>query len=72
MVALVLSHLDYTNSLLGRLPKSSINKMQAVQNMAAKITQGHRKYNSTSRCLFQLHWLPIKERNRIQDHQPSS
>ena len=27
MVALVLSHLDYMNSLLGNLPKSSINKM---------------------------------------------
>ena len=62
MVALVLSHLDYANSLLGGLPKSSINKMQVVQNMAAKITLGHRKYDSASRCLFQLHWLPIKER----------
>ena len=37
VVALVLSHLDYTNSLLGALPKSSINRMQVVQNMAANI-----------------------------------
>ena len=62
MVVLVLSHLDYANSLLGGLPKSSINKMQGVQNMAAKITLGCRKYDSAPRCLFQLHWLPIKER----------
>ena len=27
VVALVLSHLDYANSLLGGLPKSNINKM---------------------------------------------
>ena len=62
VVALVLSHLDYTNSLLGGLPKSSINKMQAVQNIAAKVTLGKHKYDSTTSCLFQLHWLPIKFR----------
>ena len=61
-VALVLSHLDYTNSLLGGLPKSSINKMQTVQNMAAKITLGKKKYDSTTSCLVQLHWLLIKYR----------
>ena len=62
MVTLVLSHLDYANSLLGKLPTSSINKMQAVQNIAAKITLGKGKYDSTTRCLQTLHWLPIKER----------
>ena len=62
VVSLVLSHLDYANSLLGGLPKSSINKMQAVQNMAAKITLGKGKFDSTNRCLVQLHWLPIKAR----------
>ena len=62
VVSLGLSHLDYANSLLGGLPKSSINKMQAVQNMAAKITLGKGKYDNTTRCLVQLHWLPIKAR----------
>ena len=62
VVALVLSHLDYTNSLPGGLPKSSINKMQAVQNMAAKVTLGKHKYDRATSCLFQLHWLPIKFR----------
>ena len=62
VVSLVLSHLDYANSLLGGLPKSSINKMQAVQNMAAKITLEKGKYDSATRCLVQLHWLPIRAR----------
>ena len=62
VVALVLSHLNYVNSLLGRLPKTSINKMQAVQNMAVKITLGQNKTNSATSCLVQLHWLPIKYR----------
>ena len=62
VVALVLSHLDYANSILGGLPKSTIDKMQAVQNMAAKITLGKRKYDSATSCLVQLHWLPIRSR----------
>ena len=62
LVALVLSNLDYANSLLGCLPKSSINRMQTVQDMAAKITLGRCKYDSASRCLVQLLWLPIKYR----------
>ena len=62
MVSLVLSHLDYTNSLLGNLPKTSINKMQLVQNIVARITLGRRKYDSTTRCLQKLHWLPIQQR----------
>ena len=62
VVVLVLSHLDYANGILGGLPKSSLNKMQAVQNMAAKITLGKGKYDSVTSCLVQLHWLPIKFR----------
>ena len=50
MVSLVLSHLDYANSLLGNL-KISIRKMQLVQNIAARITLGKRKYDSATSCL---------------------
>ena len=62
VVALVLSHLDYANGILGGLPKCSIDKMQAVQNMAATITLGKSKYDSATCCLVQLHWLPVKFR----------
>ena len=62
MVSLVLSHLDYANSLLGNLPKTSIRKMQLVQNIAAKITLEKRKYDSATSCLQKLHWLPIQHR----------
>ena len=66
MVALVLSHLDYANSLLGNLPKSSIYKMQLVQNIATRITLGKGKYDSATRCLQKLHWLPIQQRIELK------
>ena len=51
VIALVMSHLDYANSILGGLPKVSINPLQRVQNMAAKIVTGKNKYESSSKCL---------------------
>ena len=62
MVSLVISHLDYANALLGGLPKCSIDQLQWVQNIAAKIVLGKGRYDSSTRCLAELHWLPIQQR----------
>ena len=62
MVSLVISHLDYANGLLGGLPKCTIDQPQRVQNIAAKIVLGKGKYDSSTRCLGELHWLPIQHR----------
>ena len=35
-LAFIISHLDYTNAMLNGLPDCDINKMQRIQNMAAK------------------------------------
>lgn len=35
--ALVLTHLDYANSILSGLPKGSISHLQKIQNWAAKV-----------------------------------
>ncbi len=56
------SRLDYCNALLGGCPASSINKLQEVQNAAARFLTRSRKYDHISPILRSLHWLPIKFR----------
>ena len=62
MVSLVISHLDYANAILGGLPKCIIEQLQQVQNIAAKILLGKGRYDSSTRCLTEFHWLPIQQR----------
>ncbi len=59
--AFMTSRLDYCNALLGGCPASSINKLQVVQNAAARVLTRSRKYDITP-ILQSLHWLPIKYR----------
>ncbi len=54
------SRLDYCNALLGGCPASSINKLQIVQNAAARVLTRSRKYDHITPILQSLHWLPIK------------
>ena len=60
--ALVLSHLDYSNGVLIGVSDSLINRLQRIQNWAAKVVLGYSRYDSSSSALYQLHWLPIRHR----------
>ncbi len=60
--AFMTSRLDYCNALLGGCPVSSINKLQIVQNSAARVLTRSRKYDHITPILQSLHWLPIKFR----------
>ncbi len=51
---------NYCNALLGGCPASSINKLQVVQNAAARVLTRSRKYDHITPILQSLHWLPIK------------
>lgn len=58
MSTLILSKVDYCNGLLNAQEKVQ-NKMQLVQNSAARILSGTPKFKSISPVIRQLHWLPI-------------
>ena len=59
---LVVSHMDYCNSLLLGAHECYISKLQLMQNMAARTICGLRKYNRILPSLQELHWLKILER----------
>ena len=60
--AFVSSKLDHCNSLLYRLPAYQLNKLQLIQNTAARIVSFARKYDHITPVLQSLHWLPVQSR----------
>ena len=58
----VLSRLDYCNSTLAGLPSKSLEKLQKVQNNAARLILRKSKREHVTPLLYQLHWLPIEVR----------
>ena len=62
MVSLVLSKMDYCNCLLAGVPNYLIQKIQHIQNYAAKVIFRKKKYEHVTPLLKSLHWLPVKQR----------
>ena len=60
--AFISSRLDYCNSLLYGLPKKSLDRLQRVQNMAARLITGTKITDHITPVLHGLHWLPINQR----------
>ena len=60
--AFVVCHLDFCNSLLSGISARQVQKMQVVQNSAARLIYRIRKHEPVSVILRDLHWLPIHSR----------
>ena len=64
--ALVISRLDYCNSMLAHLPASTLAPLQRVINAAARVVADLGPRDHVTLTLYQLHWLPIAERIKFK------
>ncbi|XP_071761460.2 uncharacterized protein LOC139916471 [Centroberyx gerrardi] len=60
--AFISSRLDYCNALFTGIPGRSIQKLQYIQNSAARILMRVRKHEHITPTLLSLHWLPVSFR----------
>ena len=60
--ASVISHLDYCNSVLTGIPDKQIQRLERVQNDAARLILKKRKRDHITPLLIKLHWLPVSYR----------
>ena len=61
--AFISSRIDYcSNSLLYGLPKYQLDKLQRIQNAAARLVWQESKYCHITPLLRSLHWLPVRHR----------
>ena len=65
--SLVLSKLFYCSTVWANTSESNIKKLQLVQNFAARIITGARKYDHITPHLQELGWLPVKDHLRYRD-----
>ena len=60
LCSLLLSQLDYLNSVLTDLPKVTLRPYNYTQRYAARLPYNKTKRDSAQDCIKFLHWLPIE------------
>jgi len=60
--AFVSGRLDSCNSLLAGVSSQLLQRLQVVQNAAARLVTGARRSEHMTPVLRDLHWLPVRQR----------
>ena len=60
--AFIMSKLDHLNALLLNLPDRLVEKLQRIQNTAARIVSRTKRSEHITPVLAKLHWLPVRAR----------
>jgi hypothetical protein len=64
--ALVISCLDYCNSLLAGIPASAIKPLQRIQNVVARLVFNLPKFSHVTPLFRDLPWHPVVARIRLK------
>ena len=64
--ALVISRVDYCNCLLFGIPVYQRDKLQRIQNTAARLVMGLKRSDHVTLILKNLHWLPVEKRLNLR------
>ena len=62
VMAIVMSRIDYSNSLLYGVAATNLSKLQRVQNAAVRLVCSLPRHEHVTSSFIRLHWLPIKFR----------
>ena len=57
--SLVLSHVQYCCQVFAGSSRTALKRLQKIQNFAARIISGRRKYDRVSGVIKDLKWLPV-------------
>ena len=60
--SLISTKFDYCNSLLAGIPNYQLNRLQCIQNSAARIVSRRPRHEDIITILSSLHWLPLQQR----------
>ena len=60
--AFIFSRIDLNNSMLINLPDQLLDKLQRIQNTAARIVTRTSRHEHITPVLANLHWLPVRAR----------
>jgi len=66
VLALIMSRLDYCNSVMAGLPTSTLQPLQRVQNAAARLVFGLNRSDHVRPTMTQLYWLPVSYRIKFK------